>query len=114
MMIEGDLDETCTVKTVTKISRDTYGRPSKTETSVTTKCKFIPATETRVIIGTKERYKIPLRIILPYGVTITEGDQITTTETGYAGTYDITSAIPIKGRYGIECGFFLCELERYD
>lgn len=114
MMIKGTLDETCTIKTVTKISRDTYGVPSETVTSVTTSCKFLPSTQTRINASTKERFRTPLRVIIPYGVAVAKGNSLTTTETGYAGTYDITSVIPVKGRYGIEEGFFLCELECYE
>lgn len=114
MMIESEFDETCTIRHVTSITRDTYGSPSEAVSTTTTVCKFIPAMNTREVIGTGERFRVPPKLILPPTVSVIKGDTISTTEPEYSGTYNVTSIIPAKTRYGLSTGFILCELYRYE
>lgn len=114
MMIEGELDEICTIRHVTAITSNSYGSPVETATTSQTRCKFVPQSDSRIVIDTKENFRRIPKLILPHDVVLVKGDTVSTTESNYEGTYIVTSILAAKTRYGLSTGFILCELDLYE
>jgi len=83
------LIHSATLVHTTVMGVDAYGQPGPTTTTSTTvACRFVSPRETfskgLVIASTP-------RVLLPAGTAVSEGDTLTSTETGYAETFRINS-----------------------
>ena len=65
---------------------DAYGQPSFADVDSTVACKFVAAQKK---IGAGLILETLPRVLFAPTVTVTEGDQLISTETGYAGTFGI-------------------------
>ena len=83
------LIHSATLTHTTVMGVDAYGQPgATTTTSTTVACRFISPRETfrgGVFIASTPR------VLLPAGTAVSEGDTLTSIETGYAETFRINS-----------------------
>lgn len=114
--MQSNLIHSCTIQVRSQDSSNDYGEPVNTwadeQTSV--KCRFYIQ---RITTDQSERHRggelvqlVP-KILLDSDVTVTEDDRrVVTTETGFAGTYDILKVYP---RYtGHSLHHYECDLRK--
>ena len=92
---------TCTIRHRTGWVQDTHGGTGPVSTDTVTPCKFYHCQVTGAARGGIPILFDAVKIVLPGTVTITNEDQIITTATGYAGTYQVLDAEPGSTRGGI-------------
>jgi hypothetical protein len=80
---------------------DSSGHPGYTEISTTSKCRFFKNSNSVrsgvIIVNDSQYFKVPLSVMLPANTTIDEDCRISTTTTGWSGTYTIEDINPIYG-----------------
>lgn len=111
-MYLGDLRHTCTILTETITGYSDTGQETHTTSSVTSKCLFIQPRGTVFDIESGRHVKKTPQILLPATTTISAVKKISTSQPGWAGTYEVISVNPLEDRYSIVG--YVCDIEVID
>jgi hypothetical protein len=90
---------TCTLKHYSE-GVDAYGQPGLTlaTTSTGLACRFYNKSAQMRVAEESIHLESVLTVSLPSSVTVTKGDTVVSTETGFAGTFRVTNVAPKDGR----------------